>query len=181
MAGRDEQLGEALHALAAGSIRKRNRTLSLTAAATLATLERTRGGAVDRPCCQRGYRPAVNDHPGQSASRPRARLVDMMSEGRGDRDDSRRILLGGRSSDPRRPEAGGRPRRAPGGSRTTPTQDRAVGFALVVATAESRSTCALTAERTSTARLQYATRRQGGQLSSGHGPASVRLSGTWPA
>lgn len=34
-------LGQALHALAAGSIRRRNRTLSLTAAATLATLERT--------------------------------------------------------------------------------------------------------------------------------------------
>lgn len=38
---RNELAGQALHALAAGSIRRRNRTLSLTAAATLATLERT--------------------------------------------------------------------------------------------------------------------------------------------
>jgi DNA-binding MarR family transcriptional regulator len=38
---RNEALGQALQALAASSIRKRNRILSLTAAATLATLERT--------------------------------------------------------------------------------------------------------------------------------------------
>ncbi len=38
---RSEVLAQALQALAAGSIRRRNRTLSLTAAATLATLERT--------------------------------------------------------------------------------------------------------------------------------------------
>jgi DNA-binding MarR family transcriptional regulator len=38
---RSEALGQALQALAAGSIRKRNRALSLTAASTLATLERT--------------------------------------------------------------------------------------------------------------------------------------------
>ena len=38
---RDEVLGQALHALAAGTIRRRNRSLSLTAAATLATIERT--------------------------------------------------------------------------------------------------------------------------------------------
>jgi DNA-binding MarR family transcriptional regulator len=38
---RSEVLGQALQALAAGSVRRRNRTLSLTAAATLATLERT--------------------------------------------------------------------------------------------------------------------------------------------
>ena len=41
MAERNEALGQALQALAASSIRKRNRILSLTAAATLATLERT--------------------------------------------------------------------------------------------------------------------------------------------
>ena len=41
MKDRGEVLGQALHALAAGSIRRRNRTLSLTAAATLSTLERT--------------------------------------------------------------------------------------------------------------------------------------------
>ncbi|MDT4892028.1 MAG: hypothetical protein QOE97_1063 [Pseudonocardiales bacterium] len=41
MANRSEALGQALHALAAGSIRRRNRTLSLTTTATLATLERT--------------------------------------------------------------------------------------------------------------------------------------------
>jgi DNA-binding MarR family transcriptional regulator len=41
MAQRSEALGQALQALAAGSIRRRNRTLSLTAASTLATLERT--------------------------------------------------------------------------------------------------------------------------------------------
>jgi DNA-binding MarR family transcriptional regulator len=38
---RNEALGQALQALAASSIRKRNRILSLTAAATLATVERT--------------------------------------------------------------------------------------------------------------------------------------------
>jgi DNA-binding MarR family transcriptional regulator len=38
---RSEVLGQALHALAAGSIRRRNRTLSLTTTATLSTLERT--------------------------------------------------------------------------------------------------------------------------------------------
>jgi DNA-binding MarR family transcriptional regulator len=38
---RNEALGQALQALAASLIRKRNRILSLTAAATLATLERT--------------------------------------------------------------------------------------------------------------------------------------------
>jgi DNA-binding MarR family transcriptional regulator len=38
---RSEVLGQALHALAAGSIRRRNRTLSLTTTVTLATLERT--------------------------------------------------------------------------------------------------------------------------------------------
>src|SRR5437016_2292721 len=41
MTARNEALGQTLHALAASSIRKRNRMLSLTAAATLATLERT--------------------------------------------------------------------------------------------------------------------------------------------
>jgi DNA-binding MarR family transcriptional regulator len=41
VATRSEVLGQALQALAAGSIRRRNRTLSLTATATLATLERT--------------------------------------------------------------------------------------------------------------------------------------------
>lgn len=41
VAKRSEALGQALHALAAGSIRRRNRTLSLTTTATLATLERT--------------------------------------------------------------------------------------------------------------------------------------------
>ena len=41
MTERTEALGQALQALAASSIRKRNRILSLTAAATLATLERT--------------------------------------------------------------------------------------------------------------------------------------------
>ncbi|MDX6216122.1 MAG: hypothetical protein QOG99_1706 [Frankiales bacterium] len=41
MTERNEALGQALQALAASSIRKRNRILSLTAAATLATLERT--------------------------------------------------------------------------------------------------------------------------------------------
>jgi DNA-binding MarR family transcriptional regulator len=41
MAQRSEALGQALQALAAGSIRRRNRTLSLTASSTLATLERT--------------------------------------------------------------------------------------------------------------------------------------------
>jgi DNA-binding MarR family transcriptional regulator len=38
---RSEVLAQALQALTAGSISRRNRTLSLTAAATLATLERT--------------------------------------------------------------------------------------------------------------------------------------------
>jgi DNA-binding MarR family transcriptional regulator len=38
---RSQALGQALQALAASSIRKRNRILSLTSAATLATLERT--------------------------------------------------------------------------------------------------------------------------------------------
>jgi DNA-binding MarR family transcriptional regulator len=38
---RNQALGQALQALAASSIRKRNRILSLTAASTLATLERT--------------------------------------------------------------------------------------------------------------------------------------------
>jgi DNA-binding MarR family transcriptional regulator len=37
----NEVLGEALYSLAAGIIRRRSRTLSLTAASTLATLERT--------------------------------------------------------------------------------------------------------------------------------------------
>jgi DNA-binding MarR family transcriptional regulator len=37
----NEGLGEALYALAAGIIRRRSRTLSLTALSTLATLERT--------------------------------------------------------------------------------------------------------------------------------------------
>jgi DNA-binding MarR family transcriptional regulator len=41
VANRSELLGQALHALAAGSIRRRNRTLSLTTTATLSTLERT--------------------------------------------------------------------------------------------------------------------------------------------
>jgi DNA-binding MarR family transcriptional regulator len=41
MAERSDVLGEALYALAAGAIRRRNRTLSLTTASTLATLERT--------------------------------------------------------------------------------------------------------------------------------------------
>jgi DNA-binding MarR family transcriptional regulator len=41
MTKRNDPVGQALHALAAGSIRRRNRMLSLTAAATLATLERT--------------------------------------------------------------------------------------------------------------------------------------------
>jgi DNA-binding MarR family transcriptional regulator len=38
---RNEALGQALHAVAVSSIRRRNRMLSLTAAATLGTLERT--------------------------------------------------------------------------------------------------------------------------------------------
>jgi DNA-binding MarR family transcriptional regulator len=38
---RSEGLGQALQELAAGSIRRRNRTLGLTAASTLATIERT--------------------------------------------------------------------------------------------------------------------------------------------
>jgi DNA-binding MarR family transcriptional regulator len=38
---RNEALGEALYALATGVIRRRSRTLSLTALSTLATLERT--------------------------------------------------------------------------------------------------------------------------------------------
>jgi DNA-binding MarR family transcriptional regulator len=38
---RSEALGQALHGLAAGAIRRRNRTLSLTTTATLSTLERT--------------------------------------------------------------------------------------------------------------------------------------------
>jgi DNA-binding MarR family transcriptional regulator len=37
----NEALGQALYAVASGSIRKRNRLLSLTAASTLGTLERT--------------------------------------------------------------------------------------------------------------------------------------------
>jgi DNA-binding MarR family transcriptional regulator len=37
----NETVGQALQALAAGSIRRRNRSLSLTATATLGTLERT--------------------------------------------------------------------------------------------------------------------------------------------
>lgn len=41
MTERSEVLGQALQALAAGSVRRRNRTLSLTASATLVTLERT--------------------------------------------------------------------------------------------------------------------------------------------
>ena len=41
MAKGNETLGQALQALAASSLRKRSRILSLTAAATLATLERT--------------------------------------------------------------------------------------------------------------------------------------------
>jgi DNA-binding MarR family transcriptional regulator len=41
MAKESEAVAQALQALASGSIRRRNRTLSLTAAATLATLERT--------------------------------------------------------------------------------------------------------------------------------------------
>ncbi|MDQ1732274.1 MAG: hypothetical protein QOK10_2433 [Pseudonocardiales bacterium] len=41
MTKRSDLLGQALHALAASSIRRRNRTLSLTASATLSTLERT--------------------------------------------------------------------------------------------------------------------------------------------
>ena len=41
MVKQNEALGQALQALAASSIRKRNRILSLTATATLATLERT--------------------------------------------------------------------------------------------------------------------------------------------
>jgi DNA-binding MarR family transcriptional regulator len=41
MAGRNGDLGEALYALAAGVIRRRSRTLSLTALSTLATLEHT--------------------------------------------------------------------------------------------------------------------------------------------
>jgi DNA-binding MarR family transcriptional regulator len=41
MAARNEDLGEALYTLASRIIRRRSRTLSLTAASTLATLERT--------------------------------------------------------------------------------------------------------------------------------------------
>ena len=41
MAQENEDLGEALYTLAAGIIRRRSRTLSLTALSTLATLERT--------------------------------------------------------------------------------------------------------------------------------------------
>jgi DNA-binding MarR family transcriptional regulator len=41
MTKRSDAVGEALQALSASSIRRRNRILSLTAAATLATLERT--------------------------------------------------------------------------------------------------------------------------------------------
>jgi DNA-binding MarR family transcriptional regulator len=41
VAKRNDALGQALQALAASSIRRRNRALSLTAAATLSTLERT--------------------------------------------------------------------------------------------------------------------------------------------
>ena len=41
MTQRNKALGEALYSLAAGIIRRRSRTLSLTAASTLATLERT--------------------------------------------------------------------------------------------------------------------------------------------
>ena len=41
MVQRNLALGEALYSLAAGIIRRRSRTLSLTAASTLATLERT--------------------------------------------------------------------------------------------------------------------------------------------
>jgi DNA-binding MarR family transcriptional regulator len=41
MAQRNEVLGEALYTLAAGVIRRRSRTLSLTALSTLATLEHT--------------------------------------------------------------------------------------------------------------------------------------------
>jgi DNA-binding MarR family transcriptional regulator len=41
MAQGNEVLGEALYALAAGVIRRRSRTLSLTSLSTLATLERT--------------------------------------------------------------------------------------------------------------------------------------------
>jgi DNA-binding MarR family transcriptional regulator len=41
VAKRKDALGQALQALAASSIRRRNRALSLTAAATLSTLERT--------------------------------------------------------------------------------------------------------------------------------------------
>ena len=41
MGHRNEVLGEALYSLAAGIIRRRSRTLSLTASSTLATLERT--------------------------------------------------------------------------------------------------------------------------------------------
>jgi DNA-binding MarR family transcriptional regulator len=41
MAQRSEILGEALYSLAAGVIRRRSRTLSLTALSTLATLEQT--------------------------------------------------------------------------------------------------------------------------------------------
>src|SRR3954469_19950666 len=41
MVGRNGDLGEALYTLAAGIIRRRSRTLSLTALSTLATLERT--------------------------------------------------------------------------------------------------------------------------------------------
>jgi DNA-binding MarR family transcriptional regulator len=41
MAARNEVLGEALYTLAAGVIRRRSRTLSLTALSTLSTLEQT--------------------------------------------------------------------------------------------------------------------------------------------
>jgi DNA-binding MarR family transcriptional regulator len=41
VAEQNDVLGEALYALAAAAVRRRDRTLSLTAAATLATLERT--------------------------------------------------------------------------------------------------------------------------------------------
>ncbi|HZV27236.1 MAG TPA: MarR family transcriptional regulator [Acidothermaceae bacterium] len=41
MAARSDALGEALYTLAAGVIRRRTRTLSLTALSTLATLEQT--------------------------------------------------------------------------------------------------------------------------------------------
>jgi DNA-binding MarR family transcriptional regulator len=80
-------LGQALHALAAGSIRRRNRTLSLTASATLATLERTGPRrltdlAVNEEVTQPSMTVLVNQ------------LVDMgLAERRSDAADARVVLV----------------------------------------------------------------------------------------